>query len=335
LAGAALVLIAASITRVACADDAQALFDEGLTDMKAGRFKIGCALIKQSLDVDPRAGTMFTLAECFSRAGKYASAVELYDRYLALVDTLPADQKEQQQARADVSRTERTRLVALVSWLTVTVPTPVPPGLVVTKDGEDFPLSLFGIATAVDPGPHVFTTRTPESPLIEQRIDIVEGERKQIRLDVQPGLVTPAPIPVTPGIEEPPGDAPPDRAHPLRPWAWVTGSIGAAGLITGGIAGGLLLAKRDTINSQCHHEASLGSNTLSCSPSGKAAADLAQNTLAPLTTVALSVGAAGAVATLVLLIVDGSNKGSQSSGRITPSFGVAPNAATAGLSGAF
>ncbi|HEX4476244.1 MAG TPA: hypothetical protein VH142_14260, partial [Polyangiaceae bacterium] len=75
--------------------------------MKAGRFKIGCALIKQSLDVDPRAGTMFTLAECFSRAGKYASAVELYDRYLALVDTLPADQKEQQQARADVSRTER------------------------------------------------------------------------------------------------------------------------------------------------------------------------------------------------------------------------------------
>ena len=166
--------------------------------MKAGRYKLGCALIKRSMDVDARTGTLFTLAECYSRAGKYASAVSLYDRYLSVYENLPADQKEQQQARAELSRSERTRLVTQVAWLTVSLPTFAPPSVVVTLDGEDFASSLFGVATAVDPGPHVFTTRAPDGPLIEQRVDIAPGERKATVLEVRPS-----------GAWTPPADAPP------------------------------------------------------------------------------------------------------------------------------
>ena len=111
------------------AQDAQALFDDGLGNMKAGRYKIGCALIKRSLDVDARPGTVFTLAECYSRAGKFASAVSYYDRFLVEYETMPLEQKLQQQARAELSRTERTRLVAQVAWLTVMLPAPAPPGV--------------------------------------------------------------------------------------------------------------------------------------------------------------------------------------------------------------
>src|SRR5262249_43197556 len=152
------------LSGLARAQDAQALFDQGLGDMKAGRYKIGCALIKRSLDVDARPGTVFTLAECYSRAGKYASAVSFYDHFLATFEAMPREQQEQQQARADISRSERTRLIAQVAWLTVIIP-PLVQGVVVTLDGEEFPPSLFGIATAIDPGPHVFTTRAPDGPL--------------------------------------------------------------------------------------------------------------------------------------------------------------------------
>ena len=137
LVGPALVAAVGLTSSVnARAADAQALFDEGLSDMRAGRFKIGCAMIKESLEIDARAGTVFTLAECYSKAGKYASAVAFYDRYLAVFDTMPEDQKEQQAARAELSRTERTRLVALVAWLSVSLPENAPPGAVVTMDGE-------------------------------------------------------------------------------------------------------------------------------------------------------------------------------------------------------
>ena len=309
------------------------MFDEGLTDMKAGRYKLGCALIKQSLDVDPRAGTLFTLAECYSRAGKYASAVEEYDRYLALVQTMPADEQQQQAERVVVSRTTRTRLVALVSWLTVNVPSPPPPGLVVTKDGEDFPSTLFGVATAVDPGPHVFTTRTPDTPLIEQRIDIAEGERKQIVLDVEPAIPEPAEPPQN-EQPEPPTAEHGGRAHHLTPWVYVAGGIGAAGLVTGAVAGGLLLAKRQTIMDQCKTHYSNGQ--IGCTSEGYSAANFAQNTLAPVTEVALSVGVAGAAATVLLLVLDGgSSAPPPKAGSLTPVASVGRSGTAFGVRGAF
>jgi hypothetical protein len=317
------------------AQDAQALFDEGLSDMKSGRYKIGCALIKKSLDIDPRPGTEFTLAECFSKAGKFASAVELYDRYLAAFDAMPADQKtdSDQKARADISRSERTRLVSLVSWLTVKLPAAAPVGVLVTKDGEPFPRGLFGVATAVDPGPHVFTSRTPDGPLIEQRVDIAAGERRTVSLQV-PGAAVP-PDEVTPPTETEPQPDKSERRNPLMPWVYVSGGIGAAGLITGAVAGGILLSKRKTIFTECPTKRPDGSHV--CSEKGFAAADSAQNTVAPITTVALSVGAAGA-ATAVLLFVIG-NRGESSSSetvkRTLPVIDVGNGRAVLGLTGSF
>ena len=318
------------------AQDAQALFDEGLSDMKAGRYKIGCALIKKSLDIDPRPGTEFTLAECFSKAGKFASAVELYDRYLAAYDTMPADQKgdSDQKARADISRSERTRLVSLVSWLTVRLPASAPAGLLVTKDGEPFPRGLFGVATAVDPGPHVFTARTSDGPLIEQRVDIAAGERRILSLQVA-GSAEPPDEVVPPGDTEPQPDKP-ERKNSLMPWVYVTGGIGAAGLITGAITGGMLLSKRKTIFSECPTRRTDGAHV--CSEKGLEAVDAAQNTLAPVTTVALSVGAAGAAAAVLLFVVGNrgeSTSSSETMKRTLPTIDVGSGRAVFGLTGSF
>jgi hypothetical protein len=319
---------------LAHAQDAQALFDEGLANMKAGRFKLGCALIKRSLDVDARPGTAFTLAECYSRAGKFASAVSFYDHFLATFDAMPKEQQEQQQARADISRAERTRLIAQVAWLTVILPPLVGPGAVVTLDGEEFPPSLFGIATAIDPGPHVFTTRVPGGPLIEQRVDIAAGERKSMTLDVR-----------NPAQEQPlpPEAKPPEKGkghHSLRPWMWTSFGIGAAGVITGTVSGILLLQDRATIKKYCHPENQRPDGTIPCDENppgyspGYEASQRAQNTLAPLTTVALSVGAAGIVAGVVLLVLDTPSAG-QAGARTVPVVAIEPHGGTLGFTTAW
>lgn len=308
--------------------DAQALFDEGLANMKAGRFKIGCALVKRSLDVDARPGTAFTLAECYSRAGKFASAVSFYDHFLATFDAMPKEQQEQQQARADISRAERTRLIAQVAWLTVILPPLVAPGAVVTLDGEEFPPSLFGIATAIDPGPHVFTTRVPGGPLIEQRVDIASGERRSMTLDVR--------NPATQQPAVPPEPKAPDQGKPhssLTPWMWASFGIGAAGLITGTVSGVLLLEDRSKIKELCTHPQPDG--TILCDDNGADIADRAQNTLAPLTTVALSVGAAGVVAGVVLLVLETTGGGGHAGARTVPLVAVGPGGGTLGFATAW
>jgi hypothetical protein len=307
--------------------DAQALFDEGLANMKAGRFKLGCALIKRSLDVDARPGTAFTLAECYSRAGKFASAVSFYDHFLATFEAMPKEQQEQQQARADISRAERTRLIAQVAWLTVILPPLVAPGAVVTLDGEDFPSSLFGIATAIDPGPHVFTTAVPGGPLIEQRVEIAAGERKSMTLEVR----NPAAQQPTLPPEQRPPDAGKGRHSNLTPWMWTSFGVGAAGLITGTVSGILLLQDRAKIKEHCHPEQAVN-GVIPCDEGsgGYEASQRAQNTLAPLTTVALSVGAAGVVAGVLLLVFD-SNGSNQAGSRTIPLVALEPRGGTVGF----
>jgi hypothetical protein len=290
------------------AQDAQALFDQGLEDMRAGRYKIGCALIKRSLEIDARPGTAFTLAECYSKAGKYASAVELYDRYLALYAALSPEQQAQQQARADISATERTRLVGLVAWLTVNLPRTASAGVVVTLDGE--PFSLFGTATAVDPGPHVFTTRAPDGPLIEQRIDVATGDRRMVVLQVR-GANGPEPPPdVSSGYVE--GPAPDDgeehrSSGGVTPWVYVTGGIGAAGLITGAVTGLIALDRKSVMERECDLDTNV------CSQKGLDAQKLISGTLTPINAAGWAVGGAGVVATVLILALDGGS-GEEASG---------------------
>jgi len=334
--GPVVLASAALFPGIARAQDAQALFDQGLEDMKAGRYKIGCAFIKRSLDIDARPGTAFTLAECYSKAGKSASAVEMYDQYLALYDAMPPDQQRQQAARADLSRSERTRLFAIVSWVTVTLPSSAPAGVVVTRDGEAYPSNLLGVAIATDPGAHVFTTHAPSGPLIEQRVEVAAGERKELQLEVRTAESA------AETEESPPTASPeaPDTTEPTEergtnPWLYVTIGGGAAGFLTYAVAGAILLDKRSTIQSECHPDKRLPDGSIPCSPEGKKAADLAKGTLVPLTEVGLGVGLVGAAATVLLLVLDDSSSSGDKKATARPVVELGTAGATFGVKSAW
>jgi hypothetical protein len=321
----ALVAGLLALSREARAQDAKSLFEEGLAEMTSGRYKIGCALIKRSLDIESRPGAVFTLAECYSKAGRIASAVEMYDRYLGLFEAMTGDQRQQHADRAEISKRERTRLIDGVPWLTITLPKHAPAGVVVTRDGEPFAPDLFGVALAVDPGVHVFTTRAPDGPLIQQRIELGLGDRKAAVLDVRSAGGDTAVPPPPPPIDGVPPE--PDRSPGPNPWVYVTGAVGAAGLLTGGITGLVLLDKRRIIHAECDADKV-------CTPKGKDAADLAQNVLAPVTTVGFVVGGVGAAATVVLLLAAPSS-GDAATSAWVPSAAFDEHGASVGVSGRF
>src|SRR5688572_5284659 len=92
---------------------AEALFENGVQLMKAGRFADACPKLETSQRVDPGVGTLLYLAECYERLGRTASAWATFREAESLARASnQADRARTAQARAQ-------KLEPELSYLTV------------------------------------------------------------------------------------------------------------------------------------------------------------------------------------------------------------------------
>ncbi|WP_437840006.1 tetratricopeptide repeat protein [Sorangium sp. So ce1153] len=279
---------------------AEALFNRGLAEMQAGRYESGCPALSESYRLDPRPGTLFTVAECEARRGRVATAATRYGDYLALYARLTPDAQAKQKGRNKIATQRKAALTPDIPELTLSLPEGAPPGTVVKRDELELGAPMLGVPLPTDPGDHVVTTQAPGGPLTEARISIAKGEKKQITLEVK------AAPPETPAAAAPPGAQPPPVTPPPPPatdtarrgsWqtttAFVVGGVGIAGLALGGVMGGLALSKKATVDDNCD-------GTI-CNHEGKLAAD-SSRTFALVSTIGVGVGVVGVGAALVLLL---------------------------------
>jgi hypothetical protein len=268
---------------------AEALFDRGLADMNAGRFATGCPAIEESYRLDPRPGTLFTLAECQAKWGHFATASARYDDYLAAYERLNADQQAKQRERPKVAKAQKAALAEKIPHLTLTLPAGAPKGTVVVRDDVELAAPALGIPLPVDPGDHTIVVRAPGRPPSESRITLAPGEKKEIALEVKA-----APIEKSATA----GDASSGEASgglgPLRIAGIAVGSLGLAGIIAGAVTGGMALSAKGVVDDNCVD--------LDCNSEGKAAADRGK-TLALVSTIGFGVGIAGVVAGTVLVAI--------------------------------
>jgi hypothetical protein len=298
---AAISLGAALLASPAAAEDiaaAEALFDRGLADMKAGKYETGCPAIAESQRLDPRPGTLFTLATCEAEWGHVATAVTRYGDYLRVYEALPDDKKANQGERPKVAAETRARLLPDVPQLTLSLPKGAPAGTVVQRNGEPVAAAALGIALPVDPGEYVLTTKTPSGVVREQRVSLAKGEKKQVTLEMGPAAApgpTAAPgVPVTPA----PDGGPSGR----RVATYVIGGAGVIGLVAGGVLGGLAAAQKGTIDEHCG--VGIGSiDELACDETGLDAANGAKG-LGLGSTVALVAGGVAVGAAVVLFFTE-------------------------------
>jgi hypothetical protein len=284
---------------------AEALFNKGLADMQASKFDTGCPAIAESYRLDPRAGTLFTLAECEAKAGHFATASARYDDYLSLYSRMTPEQQAKQKGRDKVAKEQKDALAPMIPLLTLQLPKTAPKDTSVKRDDVVLGAVSIGLALPVNPGEHVIVTQVPGGPAVEKKITIAKGEKKTVDLEVKLPQAAPtaqatasAPPPATgalapssaPSSEPPP---PADKGSGQRTAAFVAGGVGIAGLALGGIMGAMVLGKKSDIDAHCID--------IHCDHDGKAAADSAK-TLGLVSTIGFGVGIAGLGASAVLFL---------------------------------
>jgi hypothetical protein len=290
---------------------AEALFNRGLAEMEAGNYTAGCPAIAESQRLDPRAGTLFTLAQCEVRWGRIATAVTRLGDYLQLYDRLPTGQKVRQGDRAKVAREQLEKLTPEVPELTLSLPPGAPAGTVVKRDDAVVAGAALGIGLPVDPGEHVVSTQAPGGTLWELRITIAKGEKQPLVLEVKPAptvearpAMAPPSVVAAPVLPPPVLPLPPAESGPSsrRVAIYAASGVGIAGLVLGGVMGGLALGKKSIIESHCGSAIHLAEPTR-CDKDGFDAGQSVK-TLGLVSTIGVVAGLAGVGTAVVLLVTE-------------------------------
>ncbi len=285
---------------------AEALFNDGLAHMEAGRYETGCKAIAESQRLDPRAGTLFTLATCEARWGHVATAVTRFGDYLTLYERLTPEQQARQGNRPISAKEQRAKLGPEVPELTLSLLPGAPVGTVVERNGAVIAGAALGLPLPVDPGEYLVSTRVPGGDVWEQRITIAKGEKKQVTLQVTTAPAVDASkgkvVPVKGKVIESGPPAVKTGPSGRRVAAYVVGGVGLAGLALGGVMGGLTLAKKGTIDEHCGKGINSSDETL-CDQTGLDAANGAK-TFGLVSTLGLAVGLAGVATSAVLLLTE-------------------------------
>ncbi len=326
--GIALLTVIAACPLTAMAEDlavADALFKKGLEDMEAGKFDTACPAIGESMRLDPRPGTLFTLAECEGKAGKIATAVARYEDYLQLFARLTPAQQKKQLGREQIAAERKNALSADVPLLTLVLPPNAPPGTRVIRDGVDLAAPAIGLALPVDPGQHLIVVQVPDQPPSETKITIAKKEKKTLTLEIKIVKVD-KPPPKNDQVQQPKNDqvqqqVPPDtgKTSGRRMGAYVVGGIGIAGVAVGAVTGAMVFGKKGTITGNCH-----GATGTDCNQTGLDAVNSAKG-LGTVSTIAFIAGGAAVVTGVILFATEPKKPAKTGNAGRWVSAGIAPS----------
>jgi hypothetical protein len=258
---------------------ARKAFKEGVAHFEAGRMEEAVESFRKAYNISPSWKLLYNIGQAEAAAKHHGAALEAFEQYLSEGgDDLPP-------ARRDEVVDEIRRLREMVGLLEFDAPD----GSLIYVDG-------------VERGTTPLPGRIRVSAGVDHEVKIVLGAEVLVKRVLRVGgnetlVVSTAPDPPPP---PPPGSPTSgeagDDGDPVKTWGWITTSLGAALLITGGITGGVALSKNNDIESNCP-----GGD---CEPPFHDDVDT-RDALATTTNVLLSVGAAAAVAGILMLTVPG------------------------------
>jgi hypothetical protein len=179
---------------------------------------------------------------------KQGKLVEAADRYLevARLTIMGGDAEVQRKAQAD-AQTELTATQQQIPSVVIEVRGGDPAALQLLIDGTNVSSQLIGEAAPLNPGRHI-VEGTLDGVRVTSEVMLAAGEQKPVVLDFAAGQVTPStkpvPVPTQPPPDQPTAKGPSTR----RTLGWVMLGGGAAGLVVGGVVGGMAISKRSTLD---------------------------------------------------------------------------------------
>jgi hypothetical protein len=239
---------------------AEKLFDQGRTQMIAGRYAAACDSFAESMRLDPGTGTRLNLATCHEAMGKLASAwVEFREAVVAI-------RRENRPDRMRFAQDHLASIEPLLAYLTILVSESLEgQAPAVHLDGAALGPAVWGVPIPIDDGWHEVLAQTPTAAPWRFAIWIRNGERRTVTLPkvLPQGGATggdPKAIPDEPrpdkrsrvALPAPEGighvEEPNRHFHTRRRWGWTLGAVGVVGLTIGtylGVHAAQLWGQRD------------------------------------------------------------------------------------------
>jgi hypothetical protein len=218
--------------------------------------------------------------------GRFVEAHEKYE--LVLREGIPAGSPKSWLRALEDAKKELDTLKPRLAWVTVILKDP--PDASVKIDGVLVPPAAVGVKRAADPGfPEVSVSALGYEPF-KQTVTVGPGEEKSIEVSLKK-LPEVAAAPVT-------SDAayrPRQKSDAQRVASYVMLGLGGAGLVAGGVTGGLALRKRADLKSECRGDACLPASAHKIST---------YHLYGTVSGISLGVGVAGLGAGLLLLLTE-------------------------------
>jgi hypothetical protein len=310
---AVLGLVAAAVTAAtltstpAQAQNAIGLFKQGRALVEAGRWAEACPLFDEAHRLEPKAlGILMNAGDCDKHVGKNASAWSAYQEAEFIA------KRDGDREREQLCHNEAAALEPTLSRLRIN--TKDTPGLVIRRDDQEVGRGVWGTAFPVDPGPHKIEATAPGYSVWTTTLTI--GPQRDLQVMEIPTLTRAA------------GADGGGSGAGLRTASFVVGGIGAAGLIVGGVFGGLAASAASKIKSDCAGNV--------CTTAADQSSLSAANSKALISTIGLAAGGGLLATGVVLFLVSRPGAPRDEAPRaaqIVPSFG--PQGGSVSLVGAF
>ncbi len=267
---------------------------------------------KRAEDDFRRADTLFHaptltlgLARALAGEGRYVEAQEAYNRIVR--EGVAPSAPDAFKKAVDDAKKEVDGVSAKIGSVVITVTAAGGgdmPGLQVQLDDKSVNPASLGVQRAIDPGNHTLKVtatgfkdtqlsfKVPEGGSVNEPVTLERGGA------AAPSATTSASaMPTTSATAEPTTTASAETETPAPKKSilpWIAFGVGGAGLIFGGITGGLAIGKHSTLSGEC--------NGGTCPPSAQSDLD-SYHTMGTLSTVGFIIGGVGVAAGVVLLFV--------------------------------
>jgi hypothetical protein len=311
-------------------------FARGREAVKKADFATAVRFFGESNRLDPKVGTLLNLADAEEHVGQLASARQHWQQAVDLARSLSDE-------RANLAAERFGAIDKRVPKLILKAPANPPAGMTVKRDGVELSAVAFGLPLPADPGDHTITISAPGRVARAFHVELKEGERKEVQLDLAPSA-TDASVPPTTPVNAPviavtappaaitnepkPKPEEPATSHSSRKTlAYVVGGFGIVGVGVGTIFGVQAISKNSASNAEGHCTAD-GCDTIGKSTRNEALA------AARISTVAFILGGAALATGVVLFVTAPSDrKSDQKAARVEAGAQVGPGNATFTLKG--
>jgi len=272
---------------------------QGVEAYQAGDYATAQDKLRRAFDVVKVPTLGLWLARTLTKNGRWVEAAEVY-REVSRLEVTEGKVEAQQEAQ-QAAASELDELVAKMPSIVIMVEGAQANQVVVEIDGVQVPAAVLGEARPMDPGRHRVVGKSG-SQVFEQVVELGPSQQRKLRLAFKPEPTNPSVKPTGPA-PDPERDAEASTGGDTqRTLGWAALGVGAAGIVTGGVTGFLVLGKKSALEDNANCRGTV------CAPPAHDDVD-SYNRLRTISTVSFIVGGAAAALGTTLLLTSHGGEG--------------------------